>query len=528
MANNTIDYRVRFSVESKEYQQTLRKANQATKDFKKQQKEAFQNAGKSAQDGFGQIVAAAKKLAPAVSAAAVALDVAKKALKENQSYTDEWARITESATASYESFVNALSHGDFSGFFANMDDIISAARDAADAIDNLDTTKIFSSRAMSDLDLAAARYRLTLRDKMATADEKEAARLGLLDTRQKQMGVARDQQNANMEAFAATLADFLTRKGLTTSMSDLIEKRDDGTYGIRQGSVFEKYFKDLSTYRSMDAMYKRFKDDNRSIINWQRTGYVTDSATGVTIGRSEYEALRAALELSDKKLKEAFDYYIAGINAEISIINQMASDSRYTASVLGASSTQPTSATTVAEVFSPTRYGAVGSGFQIGNVSLGLPNVGADLIKPSDYKEAATASEIAAGSLTLLTDTIGQLGILSNITAPEVQEFTRTLGSILSIIGSNLGGPWGKALQGIGGIVSSFSGGGVVGGTSYKGDRLLAAVNSGEMILNGYQQKQLLDIISSGGGGGVQNISAVVRGEDMYLALSNYKRRTRR
>ena len=76
--------------------------------------------------------------------------------------------------------------------------------------------------------------------------------------------------------------------------------------------------------------------------------------------------------------------------------------------------------------------------------------------------------------------------------------------------------------------MSSFSGGGVVGGTSYKGDRLLAAVNSGEMILNGYQQKQLLDIISSGGGGGVQNISAVVRGEDMYLALSNYKRRTRR
>jgi hypothetical protein len=120
------------------------------------------------------------------------------------------------------------------------------------------------------------------------------------------------------------------------------------------------------------------------------------------------------------------------------------------------------------------------------------------------------------------------LGILSNITAPEVQQFTRTLGSILSMIGSSIGGPWGIALQGIGGIVSSFSGGGVVGGTSYKGDRLLAAVNSGEMILNGYQQKQLLDIISSGGGGGVQNISAVVRGEDMYLALSNYKRRTRR
>jgi hypothetical protein len=61
----------------------------------------------------------------------------------------------------------------------------------------------------------------------------------------------------------------------------------------------------------------------------------------------------------------------------------------------------------------------------------------------------------------------------------------------------------------------------------------LAGGSVGDDMRNKYvyrllQQKQLLDIISSGGGGGVQNISAVVRGEDMYLALSNYKRRTRR
>ena len=53
------------------------------------------------------------------------------------------------------------------------------------------------------------------------------------------------------------------------------------------------------------------------------------------------------------------------------------------------------------------------------------------------------------------------------------------------------------------------------------------AVNSGEMILNGYQQKQLLDIISSGGGGAA-DISYVIKGEDLYVTMSNYKRRTRK
>ena len=44
---------------------------------------------------------------------------------------------------------------------------------------------------------------------------------------------------------------------------------------------------------------------------------------------------------------------------------------------------------------------------------------------------------------------------------------------------------------------SSFATGGIVGGTSYTGDRVTANVNSGEMILNRIQQRHLFDSINS-------------------------------
>ena len=47
-----------------------------------------------------------------------------------------------------------------------------------------------------------------------------------------------------------------------------------------------------------------------------------------------------------------------------------------------------------------------------------------------------------------------------------------------------------------------FANGGIIGGGSFAGDNITANVNSGEMILNRGQQKNLFDIANGGGGGG--------------------------
>ena len=71
----------------------------------------------------------------------------------------------------------------------------------------------------------------------------------------------------------------------------------------------------------------------------------------------------------------------------------------------------------------------------------------------------------------------------------------------------------------------SYANGGIVGGSSFAGDNLLARVNSGEMILNSSQQRNLFHLLDNGGalGGGGQ-VEFVLKGQDLYGSMKNYSR----
>lgn len=71
----------------------------------------------------------------------------------------------------------------------------------------------------------------------------------------------------------------------------------------------------------------------------------------------------------------------------------------------------------------------------------------------------------------------------------------------------------------------AFAEGGIVGGSSYSGDRILARVNSGEMILNDKQQRHLFELLDSDampqkGGTNIQ-VTGVIRGTDLLLVQKN-------
>jgi hypothetical protein len=65
------------------------------------------------------------------------------------------------------------------------------------------------------------------------------------------------------------------------------------------------------------------------------------------------------------------------------------------------------------------------------------------------------------------------------------------VGPALGLVAGIAAYAWGQSL------IPSFEEGGIVQGSSYKGDNVKANVNSGEMILNGSQQKNLFDIANN-------------------------------
>ena len=76
--------------------------------------------------------------------------------------------------------------------------------------------------------------------------------------------------------------------------------------------------------------------------------------------------------------------------------------------------------------------------------------------------------------------------------------------------------------------VGAFADGGIVGGGNLHGDKVLARLNGGEMVLNRTQQAKLFRTIESGniGNQSASSVSQVkwkIKGSDLYGALTNYK-----
>lgn len=145
-----------------------------------------------------------------------------------------------------------------------------------------------------------------------------------------------------------------------------------------------------------------------------------------------------------------------------------------------------------------------------------------------------TAAQAAAGAFRELGNAIGGqagkmvnvAGMLAQAVATMIQSYATALAQAATM------GPWAWAAFGLTGLgqlmamiagvrsAAGFAQGGIVGGTSYTGDKQYIRVNSGEMILNGQQQARLFSMINSGGSGG--EVTFRIAGQQLVGVLNNY------
>ena len=229
---------------------------------------------------------------------------------------------------------------------------------------------------------------------------------------------------------------------------------------------------------------------------------------------SGVESITSALE-GDKNAWESltgvvsgFIQIMEGVLSAVEIV-KMLTTATHAHTAAKAAETAATGASTVAS--------AADAAGKTAEAAASAPVVLANKLSTASFLELASASYFAAHAYIPFAG----FGIASGF-ASEAVAMTKSIGAM------------------------AFATGGIVGGNSKSGDRVLARVNSGEMILNAAQQAQLfaiangrmqptvnMDVLTglmAGGAGGVKAGSVVgkIRGRDIVLVAANETRQMRR
>lgn len=167
------------------------------------------------------------------------------------------------------------------------------------------------------------------------------------------------------------------------------------------------------------------------------------------------------------------------------------------------------------------------------------------------YKERMDNVSGAVGSFGSAFDSLGQAiggtgGAMLEMAGQTAQAVAQIIPQIVALIGakegealasgtaSAAGLPFPANIAAIASIIATitalfatfagkFADGGIIGGSAYHGDMMLARVNAGEMILNKRQQANLFNALDKGTNGGVVVLKAVVKGTDIHLIDKNYQ-----
>lgn len=172
-----------------------------------------------------------------------------------------------------------------------------------------------------------------------------------------------------------------------------------------------------------------------------------------------------------------------------------------------------------------------------------------DMAKEADEKRKTAINSLAsaASSLGQAMNTIGQMS--EDKTLNVAGTIAQALANLALSFSEGLAkeskwGIWNWIAAGAAGLaqlvamtaqikdINKYAEGGVIGGNSFSGDRLLARVNSGEMIFNSRQQKRLYEIANGNGYIGNNTVHIIgttkVNGSDLDIVWTNYNRINKR
>lgn len=164
MANAQQDLVIRMKTNSTEFNQGVDKAKGKLNEFKRE----GEGAGKNIADGFS-------KVAVYVAAAVSAFKTFEGVIRSTEQGTDALDRSMYSLKSSINLFMQSLSNGSLAAFTTDLQRVVTAAKDAYNAIDALGTMKMWNKVRINQLNTQIAEQRVIANSKKSTQAEKDEA-----------------------------------------------------------------------------------------------------------------------------------------------------------------------------------------------------------------------------------------------------------------------------------------------------------------------------------------------------------------
>ena len=509
------------------------------------------------------------KLGAAAAGVGAALKVATDAFKQNEEFMDEWGRITESAQSLYQGFLDVLNTGDITGYLSRIDDIVQAARDAYDALDELGTFQAFNQintqKALTQWTQAIADFREGSITKEQAKQFAEAYKDQL-----------KAQQTLQQDVYDKAVIDMAQERGVDPA---LLKEALSGTYGDYKAlkelsmptkSVWNSSTRSFNDVIDRDAateqqllgeMLRKLTDEELDAL--QKLGLQAEqTATQIaSVDRTVVRMLGGKGGIKPEEVLPAGS--IAEVKARIAELNkayEMAGDASTRDRIriqiedlkreLEMMSTPLTGLGQIVPLeveLLDTSKEALEEEMEELRKRLGLEPIKLGVQVGTDGKgtvETAKQTEKAWGAAANAISAIG--GALQQIEDPSAKVAgiimqavaNIALGFATATTQAAAGGPFAWIAATVAGIsnmiaavtaikqvtsAGKFAEGGLVGGNSYSGDNLTASVNSGELILNRAQQNTIASQLQ---GGAAQNMRLFteISGKNLRIVLNNDNR----
>lgn len=566
MAN---DLYARLRLDDSEYNRKLYKAIQSNKDFNTQNARLAEGAKKS----MDSIMSVASKTGVALGVAFGAKELFDKFINASQSTADTYANNMNAMRSVTDSFFTSMNTGDFSVFEQGLANIIAKAREYQEALDQLGNTEmsygVKNKRLMSEWNA----WREVVKDKDTTSGIRDGA-IKEMERIVKEIGGAtanyqKQLRNVVRSGIAAStplnLEDISISSIRTIAELDVMDEGSKTPY-IRD---YENYLKERET---LEKTYSRKRGEDNKAGGWNTDAINTAEKTALAeLAKLHQEGImyNDILNQKNDETLAQMNAYIGKIDDASSAYSRLAAQTNKLKTGDGESTGNPLLATVhskTAAVASNTVVPivpelATAAGDELANLILGGNLVRTITIIPRE-EEDWEITEFENGKKTPKIDTstmtagagIGamasMMGMFSSATDDASAAWLSYSSNILGNIGTLItqygalavakaageGGPLGWITVGVAAAsiiaaiasVPKFATGGIVGGTSYVGDKILARVNSGELILNDAQQRSALALMSAGGSNPTGYTPTVrIKGSDLMIAFRNHEK-TRR